>query len=392
MATNGSGVIQSLGIGSGLDINSLVTQLVEAEGTPTKNRLTRQAASVATELSAVGSLRGALASFQSALSSLKSTASFDVLSTTSGDEDLFTATADTNAVAGTYDIEVRQLAQGDQLVSNPFTGGATAAVGTGTLTLSLGTSSFAVDITDSNHTLAGIRDAINSASDNPGIRATLIYGQTGAQLVLSSSNTGAANTIRVSASGGDGGLAQLAHDGTPDVNYSIKQTAQDAIVFIAGVEHHSASNVVDGAIDGVAITLNKANPGSTELLTVAADSAAVKANVQKFVNVYNSMRGTLAALSSYDATTKTAGPMLGDVLLNGIDAQLRQLTTGAVGGVGGAYTSLAAIGITTDTDGKLVIDDSKLQKALDGNRGAVANLFGGEIGRASCRERVSDTV
>lgn len=389
MATNGTGLIQALGVGSGLDINSLVSQLVQAEGAPSQSRLTRQATAVATQLSAVGSLRGALASFQSALTPLKSAALFDVLSATSADNDIFTASADSDAVAGSYEVEVQQMARGDQLVSTPFIGGATSVVGTGTLTLNLGTSSFVIDISDTNNTLAGIRDAINTASGNPGIQATLVYGQSGAQLVLSATKTGATNTIRVTASGGDGGLAALTYDGTPDVNYAVKQEAQDAIVLIAGVEHHSASNVIDGAIDGVAITLKDENLGSTVRLTVAADTAAVKTNVQRFVAAYNAMHATLAALSSYNPATKAAGPMLGDAMLNGLESQLRTISTAAVPGLSGTYTSLAAIGITTDANGKLAINDAKLQAALDSGRGAVANVFGGSTGIA---KRLDDTL
>jgi flagellar hook-associated protein 2 len=380
---NGSGIIQSTGVGSGLDIQSLVTQLVAAEGQPETDRLTAKASSVATDISAVGTLKGALSSFQSTLTPLKSVNSFNALSATVGDDGFFTATAGTAAVTGSYDVEVHQLASADKLVSTAFTGGASSTVGTGTLTLALGTTTFSLQIDTSNNTVAGIRDAINKASNNPGIQATLVYGATGPSLVLSSTRTGAANTIRVSSGGGDGGLAVLDFAGGASTNYTLKQTAQDAIVMVSGVEVHSPSNTVSGAIDGVDLTLTKADPGNTHTLTVATDQTTILANLQKFVDAYNGMRKSFNTLTAYDASTQVAGPLLGDSMMNSIDDQMRRLTLNQVTGIAGPYTSLASIGITSGTDGTLTLDSTKLQAALAASPSSVAQLFGSTSGIAN---------
>jgi flagellar hook-associated protein 2 len=331
----------------------------------------------------MGTLQGALATFQSALSPLKDAKKFDVLSATSGNQEVFTATADNTAVAGSYQVEVKQLASAAQLVSKAYVTGAATVVGTGTLTLSVGATSMALNLDSSNNTLADIRDAINSNSGNPGIQATLIYGQDGARLVLTSNLTGAANTIRIAATGGDGGLAQMTYAGGTSANYPTSQDGQDATVIIAGVTHTESSNTVSGAIDGVTLNLLSATPGTTNTLTVASDQNAVIANLQQFVNGYNAMRSKFDTLSFYNSASQTAGPLLGDSLMNSIDSQMRQLSLSQVKSINGTYNSLAAIGITSDTTGKLSLDTTKLTAALNTNRSAVAQLFGATDGIAA---------
>lgn len=393
MTTNGTGLIQAMGIGSGLDIQSLVSQLVAAERAPVETRLTRQASDVATRVSALGSLKGALSVFQGALEPLQSVDEFLARSATSGDETVFTVSAESDAVAGSYAVEVRQLAQPEQLVSTAFSAGASAAVGTGTLTLTVGDDSFAVTIGSDGNTLAGIRDAINGATGNPGLSATLVYGLNGAQLVLTSDATGAGNSIQVSTSGGDGGLAQLTYAPGATSNYTEQQAAQDAIVLISGIEHHSASNVVDAAIDGVTLTLKGENAGSTASLSVASDRNLVLANIRKFVNAYNDMQGQFRALGKYDPATRTGGPMLGDWMLNGISTAMVRGATDRVASAGSAQASLAAIGITTGSDGRLSIDSARLSAALQAGPTAVASLFGASDGIATrLHARIDDLL
>src|SRR5580704_5547789 len=197
--------------GSVIDVSSLVSQLVTATYANQVANNASQTAAVTAQISALGSLKSALSTFQGALAALDTPASFNALTATSSDQSAFTATADSSAVAGTYSVGISQLAQAQQLVSTAFTGGSDATIGTGTLTLSLGGQSTNITIDSTDNTLAGIASAINSATGNPGITATLVQGLDGAHLVLASALTGAGNTIQVSAAGGDGGLAQLAY-------------------------------------------------------------------------------------------------------------------------------------------------------------------------------------
>jgi flagellar hook-associated protein 2 len=371
--------------GSQIDVQSLVSQLIAAERATPDAAIPRDSTKVTTQISALGSLMGSMSSFRAALSSLKTVDVFSTRTATSSDPTTYTATAGAKAVPGSYDIEVVQLAKAQQLSSKPFAAGSTTVVGTGTLTLSLGAKSFSVTIDSTNSTLAGVRDAINAATDNPGVRATLVQGTTGSRLVLSSANTGAANTITVAQTGGDGGLASLAYSAGAPANYTQISAAQDAIVNIANAQSTSATNTLDGVIDGVTLTLLKPSdpdePATS--LSVGYDRDAVKTRIGNFVSAYNVLEAQIAKLRSYDATTKTAGPMIGDSLLSSIESQMRRAISDPVAGANPAAQSLAAIGITTQSDGTLTIDDTKLQKALDTNFEAVGKVFGSDQGVAA---------
>src|SRR4051812_27608201 len=147
--------LSSQGLGSGLEIASLVAKLVAAEKAPKQTQITRAQTAAVTSISALGSLKGAMAAFNDSLSALKTEEVFQARSANASDPDVFTATAGTTAVSGTYDIEVESLASAHQIASTPVVGGAGVAVGTGTLTIGVGTNSFSISITDSNKTLAG---------------------------------------------------------------------------------------------------------------------------------------------------------------------------------------------------------------------------------------------
>ena len=371
--------------GSQIDVQSLVSQLVAADRATPDAQINRDSTRVTTQISAVGQLMGSMSNFRSALSSLKTVDVFSTRSASSSDTATLTASANPKAVPGTYSIDVQQLAKAQQISSKPFAGGSGTVVGTGTLTVSLGTKSFDVAVGADNSSLAGIRDAINKASDNPGVRATIVQGSDGAHLVLSSSSTGAANIITVAQAGGDGGLAQLSYSAAAQANYSIIQAAQDAKIKVANVTVTSATNTVTDAIDGVTLTLNKVTGEDDDpvTLTVGYDKSAVSNRIQNFVSAYNSLEKQIASLRSYDPATKNAGPMLGDSLLTGIENELRSSISASVAGQGAGFQTLSSIGITTQADGTLAVDDSKLQKALAGNFDAVGALFGSENGVAA---------
>lgn len=366
--------------GSQIDVHSLVSQLIAAERAPMDAQVARETERVTTQISAVGTLMGAMSTFRTALSSLKTVDAFSTRQATSGADSVFTATAGAKAVPGTYDVEVVQLATAQQLSSNAFVDGATQTVGTGTLSVSLGDASFSVTIDETNSTLAGIRDAINAASGNPGVRATLVHGTDGSRLVLSSALTGSANTIEVAQSGGDGGLAGLVYSATETSNYTQIAAAQDAIVNIANAQSSSATNVIHDAIDGVTLNLAGVSEGGPTRLTVGYDTASVTTRINAFVTAYNTLMTQISKLRSYDAVTQTAGPMIGDSLLSGIESQMRRVISEPVAGGSEVYRTLASVGITTQADGKLAVDGAKLQDALTNDFAAVGHLFGSERG------------
>ena len=380
---------QSSGIASGIDINGLVTQLVATERAPAAQRLQRYQDQIDGKISALGVLKSSLSTLQTSLGTLKSETVFQVRKTSSTDDKVFTATATPSAAPGNYNVEVIQLAKAHKLSSAAFATGSSAVVGTGTLSVAVGSATFDVVINSTNSTLASVRDAINAAPDNKGVRASLIATADGARLVLTSNKTGLASALRVTQAGGDGGLSVLVYD--PGVSTTLTQldAALDAQAKLEGNLVTSSNNIIEGAIDGVTITLKDQKPGTILTLGVSNDSAAAIDRVKKFVTDTNSALVTMRSLRSYNAATKVAGPLLGDSILRDIEAQVRrELITPATTGVATVNT-LASIGIITNADGSLKLDEVKLTAALTGNFDSVGKLFGAADGVG---KRLSDAL
>lgn len=376
-------VIQSPGLSSGIDINGLVAQLVAAERAPAEQRLSRQQARVDAQVSALGQLRGALSTLQSTLTPLRTVGAFQTRVATSSDRTVFEATVTPNAAQGTYSVEVDRLASAQRLVSAAFSGGSGSAVGTGTLTLSLGATSFQVSVAEGSESLAAIRDAINAAADNPGIQASIITAGDGARLILASRQTGAANTMRITASGGDGGLNALVYDPGNVTNLTELSAAQDARVLIEGFEVTSSTNSISGAIEGVTLNLLAAEPGSVKTLTVSNDTTQALEKIRKFVADFNTAATTMAKLRAFDPATRVGGPLLGDAMLRGIEAALRREISNRVEAAMAPYDTLAGVGITTQSDGTLKLDETRLSNALRNGFDVVGRLFGSENGVAA---------
>jgi flagellar hook-associated protein 2 len=374
--------------GSVIDVNSLVSQLVATTRAPRDSLISAQTQRATTQISAVGTLKGALSAFQTSLAALDTPSAFNAQTATSSSPSTLTASASSTAVAGTYTVSVTKLAQAQQLVSKPIVGDASAVVGTGTLKISLGAASFNVKLTSANDTVAGLAAAINSATGNPGVTATVITGTDGAHLILSSTLTGAANSIQVAETDGGTALSALTYSTGSTTNYTQNTPAQDAVFSISGINHTSASNTVSDALSGVtlnllATTAAGTGAGSSVNLTVASDTAAITTNVGAFVTAYNALVGSMSSLSSYDSTTHTAGPMLGDALLSGIKNEIRSSLSSMVKTGSATYTSLASVGITTKSDGTLALNPATLQTALTSAPSAVSALFSGKNGIAA---------
>jgi flagellar hook-associated protein 2 len=377
-------MIRSPGISSGLDVNALVTQLVAAERAPASQRIQRQDTRLATQISALGAMRGSLANLQSGIAPLRTESAFQTRTTTSSDAEILTGSASSTAAAGSFEIEVVQLASAHKLASNAFAGGAASIVGTGTLSLSVGANSFDIVVDGTNNTLGGIRDAINGATNNRGVRATIVNTVDGARLVLTARDSGAANTLRVTQAGGDGGLAGLTYDPPTSVaNYTQLDPAQDALVRVEGFDVTSATNTISGAIDGVTITAVRAAPGDTQTLTIGNDVKVATDRVKKFVTDFNSTANTLASLRRFNPTTREAGPLIGDALLRGVESDIRRQIAAPASSASPPYTTLASIGITTTKEGTLQIDEAKLNAAIAADFDGVGRLFGSTDGVAA---------
>jgi flagellar hook-associated protein 2 len=248
----------------------------------------------------------------------------------------------------------------------------------------VGTKTFQVAIGDSNKTLAQVRDSINSATDNAGlVRATIVNAADGAHLLITAQSSGAANAITVAQAGGDGGLASLAYNPSLTTNYTLKHAAADAVIYVAGFRHASATNTFADVVDGVTITAIKADDDEPHSLTIANDANGTTAKVKKFVDSYKALQSQMSQLRSFEPTTKKAGPLLGDALLRGIETDVRAKLSGSVSGLTGNYQTLASIGVTTNKDGTLALDSDKLSKALAADFDGVGKLFGSTDGVAA---------
>lgn len=382
--------LTSTGLGSGLDINSIVEQLVAAERAPTANRLTQRESKANEELSALGKFKSALATFKDSLARLTDADTFQGRTVTVGDDTVFTATAGTTSLPGTYSVEVMNLASAQRLRSIGFAD-ATSAIGTGNLAITVNGQTANILISAPANSLNDIRNAINDSPDNPGVRATVVNASDGAHLIVSSTATGAANAITIAVSGGDGGLASLAYAAGAPANPMLElQAAADANVVIDGFPVTSASNAISDAIDGVTIDLASAKPGTMLDLSVEYDPEGAKAAVQGFVTAYNKLIDTVTELTRYNADTRDAAPLLGDATVRGIRDQLRREISTAVGS--STFNSLAAIGVTTEITGKLAVNATRLGDAIDADFDAVSTLFAGANGLATRLETIAEAT
>lgn len=415
--------ITSMGIGSGLDIAGIISQLMTAERQPEQEMITKEANFTA-QLTAIGTVKGAISSFQTSIQALSSSSQFQQMTASVGDTTIASATATSVATVATHSLTVDQLAQNQSLKTNAYQS-VDSVVGTGhlsiqfgqingqlksdgtyrnatgeggtpaedtsgtappipaTFTVNSGQSSIDLDITSSNNTLAGIRDAINAK--NAGVSASIINDGTGFRLVLSSSASGAKSSMRIQVSNdGDGnnadsaGLSQLSFDPTQAVgsgqNLTQAQQAKDAIFSLDGISITRSSNTVSDALNGVTLTLQKVSTSSTSL-SVGRDTSSVLTNVQNFVKGYNDLQSQLNSLTAYDPTTKTAAVLQGDSTIRNLQFQVRELMNGTLFGSGN-YLTLSSVGISFDKTGTMTFDSSKLSSALAADPDGVASLFG----------------
>ena len=393
-------MITSTGVGSGLDVNQIVSSLMAVEQRPL-TLLQQREATIQTRISAYGATKASLASLGDVAAKIATPANWNPLKADSSDSAAVGVTADSKAAAGKHRLEVQRLAQGQVLQSAAFASSA-AAVGTGMLKIELGTTSAGaftakdgaspVEITigSDKQTLADVRDAINAAK--AGVTASIVNTGSGARLILRGAD-GAENSVRITATDDDGnatdaaGLSALAHDPAQAAgagrNMTENQLAQDAQFTLDGVPLTSATNTPSTVLDGVTFTLKKETTGPVDL-TISVDSAALRKNVNDFVNAYNNLTRLLKQQTQADPSGKTRGPLQGDStavsLLNSLRNQLR----GSVAGMAGGVDSLNTAGMELTRDGTLAIDEKRFGKLLE-EPARLAKLFsqpeaGGDAG------------
>ncbi len=388
--------IQAPGVGSSLDINSIVSQLVAAEKAPVEKRLANDEALTQARLSTLGIVKSSVSDFQTAISSLTSLSSFQSKTISIGNESLFSASASSAAKPGQHSVEVTKLAQAQKLASPRFTS-TTDSVGTGTLHIKFGTYDSGLNtftenaakqgkdiaITPDKSSLSGIRDAINAAGI--GVSASILNDGTGSRLVISS-ESGAAQGLQITVTDNDGtslddasGLSRLAFDPTAAIGSgkNAEQTLEprDAQMKVDGISVTRSSNSVTGVIPGVTLDLKNIAVGVPTTLTVSENKTSIKDSVEKFVTSFNALKGVLNKTTKYDSTQKKASLLTGDSAIRSMNNQMQRVMGDVVTGLNSNVRALADIGITSARDGTLTLDSAKLNTALQSNIDDFAALF-----------------
>ncbi|MBI3529277.1 MAG: flagellar filament capping protein FliD [Betaproteobacteria bacterium] len=391
--------ISSSGIGSGLDVDSIVTRLMQVEQQPLV-ALAQREAQFTSQLSTLGTIKGALSSFQTAASALKTAGSSTAYKLSSSDSTSVSGSAGSTSVAGTYNVTVTQLAQAQRLVAAGQTSlGAKIGDGTpttlafsfgsitgGTLDVNSGTYSGAtftadpartavqVQIGSSNNTLEGIRDAINAA--NAGVTAAIVNDGSAApyRLTITSNATGAGNSLKIGVTGSADITTLLASDPGGTQNLRQTQTALDAQLSISGIAISRPTNNIADAIQGVTLKLSKLTTDVT--VSVARDSTNISSALKSIVDSYNDTNRAIKSATALKALLQ------GDTATVSILSRLRSALGVILNNSGGSINSLSQLGVSFQKDGSLTFDSTKAQGAIDADPASVlaaATFFGSSL-------------
>ncbi|WP_018139664.1 MULTISPECIES: flagellar filament capping protein FliD [unclassified Thioalkalivibrio] len=382
--------ISSLGVGSGLDLNQIVGDLVNAERAPREERLDRREQKVESQISAFGELTSSVDQLGSSLSSLAGFEPQQVVSV--GDESVARVTTDGTAENRSFSLEVEQLAQAEirATASGAFADG-DEEVGAGQLTIQVGGNDVTLDI-EEGMTLRDVRDAINESG--AGVAASIVNDENGARLVFESDETGAANSIGISVTGGTPeGLGRLE-------NTEVAREAQDARAFINGLEINSASNTLDNAIDGVEIELTGTSGGAPTTVSIDEDRDELQQLLEGFVENYNALVGQTSQLTRFDPESEEGSVLTGDSTVRNIRSRLGNALMGNAQVPEATASTFAELGIVSNRDGTLSFDSSRFNEALDrdgfdtvadvvrdisGQAEGIANSFTGRDGLIAAR-------
>ncbi|MDE2615210.1 MAG: flagellar filament capping protein FliD, partial [Burkholderiales bacterium] len=360
--------ISSLGVGSGLDVNSIITQLMAIEKKPLTN-LQTAGSKIQTQISEVGKIKSAVSTLNDAAAKL---ASSDFWKTTTGSSSssAVSITTSSSASASAYSVQVSSLAKA-QTIAAPAVASSTATLGAGTLTIQRAAAgSTPVDVTiDAADTLAAIRDKINAAG--AGITASILNDGTGVRLMMRANATGTDNAFTTTVSGT--GLNGLTFDAaTQTGGATLSQGAANAAATINNLPVSSQSNTLADVLDGVTLTLNAETPTPVDL-TVGADTDTLKKKITDFASAYSALAALIKTDTKYDATSKTGGVLQGDSSVVGAQNQLRSMLASS-SGASALYTRLSDIGLEVQQDGSLSVNSTKLDKAL-ANLPEITKLF-----------------
>ncbi len=388
--------VSSLGVGTGIDLSSLLSKLVAAESAPITLLDARQT-SFKNQLSAMGRIQSAVQTLADAAEAIATESGFKGFSASVADSDYASASATGYAAPGTFSLRVEQLAQANKLLSS-----VAPSVSAGTLTLELGdisggsfvakSGSSPVVVNFTGSTIEELRAAINDA--DAGVTATIINGASGKQLLLTSDETGVENTLRIT---GGGGLSGLTYDPiAPSAAFTEKSAAQNAEALLDGVLVSSSSNTLSEVMTGVSLTLTKAHDpldtNDATTLTIGSDADGMSERVQAFVTAWNDLNTLSKSLTKYDTTTQTGSVLTGDGTVSSVNNKLREVLFSSPSGISTAFPTLADLGISLQADGSLELDESEFATAIATNlSGVSATVTGFAAAFQTTAEALLDT-
>ncbi|PSW19550.1 flagellar hook protein [Photobacterium sanctipauli] len=374
---------------SGLDINTMVKTIVDAERTPKEERINRQRESIDVSVSAYGKLKSALDEMKYMMADFRRNHTLAARTVTSDNTDIITASANHEAIPGKYNVKVEQLAQSHKIVSGTFD--ENQKLGAGKMTVSLGGGMFDVEIPEDESKIIDVVRLINRHPSNSGVMASVIKDDVGARLVLTADKSGEQNQIKVRVDAPvTSTLQKFGFNPNSDLNSMTEmQAAGDARVLIDGLAVvTSDTNTIEDAIDGVDLNLlavPEAKDGVVPkdiLVDVAYDRNAVGGAIEQFVNAYNQFFSVSQELGKFDPETQEKGPLVGDSIVRTVDNQLRNAFASPVEGAPESIKTLSELGVMTTMEGRLEIDYDVLDRQLEQNFADVGEFFGSRDGFA----------
>ncbi len=364
------------GLASGIDWNETIDLLMQIEYQPVQRLIDRQD-EFERKVSAWTGLQSKLEALQSSSNSLDTLDELLQKTASSSDTDKLSASANADAVEGSHTIIVNQLAQAEVEVHSGH-----ADINTTVVTVAAAVfkydyagTTYTVDV-PANAKLADLVQLINNDGNNPGVIASTIDDGGGVDpvhLVLASKDPGSTNIIAVNAG------TTVPNFGPAEFTETI--SGQDAQIRVDGYPPAGwitrESNVIDDVISGITLTLKETDAVNPVQVSVENDYATIKQKIKDWVSAYNDIMDDIAAKTSYDAENEIRGIFMGDSQVRSIQSQLRDIMVSPVPGVssGARYTSLAEIGLEIGSKGKVTVDNTELQEALEENMDAVADLF-----------------
>lgn len=387
--------ISAIGVGSGLPLDQLLNDLRASENIALQ-QIKSQQTDVQNRISAYGKIKSAFEAFQKAGEALGKEETFGAYKASTSAE-TFSATADTGAINGQYNLTVESLASTQTLVSQGLASRTDPNGTDGVLTFTFGDGTTkTLDLTGQDTSIDGIIQAIN-ADESLGIQATVLNDGSASpyRLMLSSTETGTdAALTKIEVNGNTDGatspLADLMNFGVAGSTVQ-EQAAKNAEITVNGITINSQTNTIEDAIEGVKLNLTEADPGVISTLSVNRDDGAAKSAVEAFVKSYNSLQSTIKSLTSYDVENQTGSALTGDSMARRIQNQAREVVNAFT--TEGDVRTLSQMGITTNlTTGELTIDQDKLSTALSENVDDVKNLLSGPTGITARLEQAAQGI